>query len=192
MVTILPKLNINVDYPDPQSLIFFLAGPVLGGGDWQYSMCRLLQERITSFYVAVPCRYPRGHPLRRHEARDGMACVGDFERQLDWERHYLNLAAVRGSIIFWLGCESATNPRADGNPYGRDTYGELGEWRGRLMHNRALNVVFGADPRFPGLDVIRRNFNQALGGYVHFCPSMEELADKVTAKVLRRESSNVD
>ena len=184
MITILPKDNINVSWPNLP--VFFLAGPVQGGSDWQHTMCQLLHQetakpgaRIQEFFVAIPCRYPAGHPLREYQS-EGSAKEGVFARQLDWERHYLRIAAERGKIIFWLPCESRTEPRKDGNPYARDTYGELGEWRGRLIHEPKYRkrVLIGAEEGFPGLDVIQRNFRQAFLYDFPFYLTMEEVVEK--------------
>ena len=159
---------------------------MLGGGDWQYKMCNLLENeankpgaKLHDYYVVIPCRYPRNHPLRDYQSI-GTTSEGIFERQTDWERHYLDLAVKvrRGRILFWLGCESKTNPRQDGQPYARDTYGELGEWRGRLIHNveHRRRVLIGAEAEFPGLSVIQRNFHDALGTAFPFYSSMEMVA----------------
>lgn len=67
-------------------------------------------------------------------------------------------------------------PRTDGMPYAMDTRGELGEWRGRLMHNPGLRVFIGADPDFPGLSQISRNFDAALKTSFPIAATMEELA----------------
>ncbi len=140
---------------------FFLAGPVRGGDDWQKKCCLEISKHIfQDFSVAIPCRYEDTHPLksfRQFGTEDG------FDRQLTWERYYLDMAAKKGCIIFWLPCESTVNPRLGPDPYAMDTRGELGEWRGRLMHDPSLRIVIGADSSFPGLSQIKRNFNLALG-----------------------------
>lgn len=143
--------------------MFFLAGPIQGGGDWHYDMAAFLRNSVGECVIVNPSRYAPEHPHFRHRI-EGPA---EFERQTDWERHYLQLAASEwpggGSIIFWLPCESREQPRTDGLPYAMDTRGELGEWRGRLMHNPRLRVVIGAEAGFPGLSQIERNFKLALG-----------------------------
>lgn len=173
MKVILPKghaadiLRFPGRYP-----IFFLAGSVAGGDDWQYRMCQSLQKRLKEdFFVAIPCRYDADHPLQAFRAED---MDRPFDRQLAWERHYLGLASRKGCIIFWLPCESQSSPRADGLPYAMDTRGELGEWRGRLMYDKTLKAVVGAEAGFPGLDVIQRNFNLALSCDFPIYGSMEE------------------
>jgi hypothetical protein len=51
----------------------------------------------------------------------------------------------------------------DGQPYARDSYGEIGEWRGRMMYDRTAHFVIGAEAQFPGLNVISQNFRSAIG-----------------------------
>lgn len=148
----LPKTlsAVDLDYGP----FFFLAGPVRGGGDWQHKFCNLLRGYIPNFTAALPCRYPEDHPLMPFSIHGHM---GLFDHQTLWERHYLEIAAEKGCIVFWLPEESKTDPRNDGDPYGRDSYGEIGEWRGRLMHDHTLRIVIGAELGFPGLKQIRLN-----------------------------------
>ena len=161
MRIIVPKIMNDFDKRLP---LFFLAGPVLGGGDWQTKMCLELQSQMRNreFYVVVPCRWPEGHELSPFFA---LGNGQTFESQTAWERVLLKKAGLgnRGCIIFWLGCESKTEPRSDGQPYARDTYGELGEWRGRKIKNPNVKVVIGGEVDFPGLRVIKRNYDLALG-----------------------------
>jgi hypothetical protein len=174
MKILLPKRLYRID--PMYGPVFFLAGPVRGGGDWQARACREIQARLPQFYAALPCRYEVDHDLVPYCEQKWTA---EFPRQLSWEREYLEIAAKRGCIVFWLPCQSLADPRptADG-PYGQDTYGELGEWRGRMMHDPRIRLVVGAEPGFPGLSQIKRNFRQALG--ILF-PIYETLAETVEA-----------
>ena len=116
------------------------------------------------------------------------------ERQLAWERHYLDKAAGAshaqcsasapqpGCIVFWLPVESALFPKpASHGPYAQDTRGELGEWRGRLMHDRSLRVVVGGDERFPGFDTMERNFTHAVGEDFKVYRTIQETAAAAAA-----------
>lgn len=153
MKIVLPKTRCNLDLT--YGPLFFLAGPVRGGDDWQTKCCEEIGKHLPRFYAAIPCMYPETHPLIpfRVTGKDH-----DFDRQLTWERHYLDIAATTGCIIFWLPCESKVNPKTGEYPYAMDTRGELGEWRGRLMFDSKLRVVIGAEPNFLGLSQIQRNF----------------------------------
>lgn len=175
MKIILPKTLPDID--PAYGPFFFIAGPVAGGDDWQAVCCEEIRKHIPNFYAALPCWYEETHPLMPFRVTGG---EDYFDRQLTWERHYLEIAATTGCIIFWLPCESRTAPRNDGHPYAMDTRGELGEWRGRLMHNPNLRVVIGAESDFPGLSQIQRNFDFATGS--HF-PIYSTLTETVTAAI---------
>jgi hypothetical protein len=186
---ILPKFFIN-GKDDENTLVFFLAGPVLGGGDWQYEAFKEFSKRIhpdVLAYIIIPCRYDALHPFRNGKHSQIAIHWHDecITRQTVWERQYLNRASEprRGCVLFWLPCESKIEPRNDHNPYARDTYGELGEWRGRLMANPNLSVVVGAEEKFPGLSVISCNFNRALGREFPIYPTLADTVDAAIKKV---------
>lgn len=166
MEIIMPKALIH-----PKELtgrLFFLAGPILGGDDWQTKAIDLVYKKEENCSIAVPFVLPPENPFYNFRVLEGEAC---FNRRLDWERFYLENAC---RIIFYLPRESKINPRLDGNPYARDTYGELGEWRGRMIGNPNLNKVFiGAEFGFPGLDVIYANFKAVRNDFIIY-PSLEE------------------
>ena len=179
MKIILPKDLIELDdYQDHP--LFFLAGPVRGGGDWQLFMCGMLERLVPDCIIAAPMRWDESHPLYAHRMQtEGMEA---FERQLEWEQHYLEMAAEvhpKGCIIFWLGCQK--EERTDSDPYAMDTRGELGEWRGRMIYRPSLSVVVGAEEGFPGLSQIKRNFDAAL-----FCdfPIYKTMGETAKAAIL--------
>lgn len=149
---------------------YFLAGPVKGGGNWQFKAIQELQKHLQDFYVAVPFRILPGEPF--YEFVD-KGTGEDFPRQTLWERHFLSEASQFGSIIFWLPCEDRSNPRPGGD-YARDTRGELGEWRGRMIGDSRLKVVVGAEAGFPGLSQIKANFDDALGEDFVIYPTLED------------------
>lgn len=162
MKIILPKTFYDpmlIDTP-----LFFTAGPSLGGDDWQQRCAIGLQARMPNCHVAIPTIYESDHPLYQYKVSGNNSY---FARQLFWERFYMRVAGIpakkkMGCILFWLPCESKTNPRKDGQPYARDTYGELGEWRARMEFEHA-RVVVGSEAGFPGLDQINCNFEEMLG-----------------------------
>lgn len=158
MKILLPRISIEIDPNEP---FFFLAGPVLGGGDWQHQCCLEIQKYFPESTIAVPCPYGSQHPLASYFVSGGDVV---FDDQLSWERHYLEWAAhsTNGCLLFWLPCESKEYPRVDGNPYAMTTYGELGEWRGSWKHNHLLNIVIGGEAGFPGLDDIVANYRAAV------------------------------
>src|SRR5258708_2039413 len=121
MNLILPNTRASLGGLDANPM-FFLAGPILGGGDWQHRATTMLARRWKKCVIVNPSRYDAKHPLSSHRME------GDenwFKRQTDWERYYLEFAAgdaLHGCIIFWLPTQK--EPREDGSPYARDTYGE--------------------------------------------------------------------
>jgi hypothetical protein len=162
---------------------FFLGGPIRGGGDWQHKMTLLLSDKTGGdCIIASPCRYTEEHPLWKYRMNGE---EGKFPRQLDWERFYLNEAGIyrkRGCIIFWLGCESREHPHPGPEPYAMDTRGELGEWRGRMMHEVVAFVV-GAEDGFSGLSQIQRNFTQALNYEFRIENSLEKTAQAAIERI---------
>jgi hypothetical protein len=190
MHLILPKTDPVMDIQRYRNMpMFFLAGPILGGGDWHLPMSQLLMGRFNKLIVVNPSRYTPAHqlyPYRMGGAEDG------FQHQTHWERYYLEQAAEKwptGCIIFWLACESKSSPRTDGQPYAMDTRGEIGEWRGRLMYTRHQRIVMGAEKDFPGLRQIKRNFELALGSSFPIHDTMEEVVERA-AQFVHRNFSN--
>ncbi len=175
------KLLLPKTYLPPESIdtsIYFLGGPIRGGGDWQQDAARYLWSRKPEAIVVNPSRYAPSHPLYSYRMH------GDekyFPRQKLWERFYLGIAGLPskrevGCVLFWLPCQSKTNPRRDGDPYARDTYGEIGEWRMRVEFE-AARVVIGAEAGFPGLDQIKCDFDDALGVDFPIHPTLEATVD---------------
>jgi hypothetical protein len=180
-----PMKIITPKFAYPASLInsplFFLAGPVQGGDDWQADCAFMLLDKLGDCHVAVPRSYSADHPLMPYIVSK---MDGTFPRQLAWERNFLNLAGdpqwqKKGCILFWCPLESDMNPRPRLNgPYAQDTYGEIGEWRGRMMENETLRrVALGMADGFPGRDVIHRNYCAALTTDFPVYETLEETVD---------------
>lgn len=176
MKIILPKRYVSDDEIGGNPL-FFLAGPIRGGGEWQHLMCNAIWQYNRNAWIACPCRWNYVHPLATYFA------TGDesrFKRQLEWEQYYLKRAGIStsrqpGCVLFWLGCEDAKNPHPGPEPYAMDTRGELGEWRMRMQFQGA-RVVVGGHPEFHGLSQIQRNFTEVLGYAFTIHPSMDATA----------------
>lgn len=163
--------------------LFFLAGPVRGGGDWQSVAALLLRSHLERFYVAIPSRYTDDHPLMSARMSGN---EGAFLRQLPWERHYLQMASKVGCIVFWLPEESKTDPRPkEDGPYGRDTLGELGRWSVWKAVDPHVRLVIGAEQGFSGLDVIRRNINEDMGYEFPIHSSLEATIKAAVSEAVR-------
>ena len=70
MKIILPKTLCELD--PTYGPLFFLAGPVRGGDDWQAKCCELIKDNLPNFYAALPCQY-----------RDGKSIVLPFKMKGD-------------------------------------------------------------------------------------------------------------
>ncbi len=164
MKVILPKSYVGL--PSITAPFFFLAGPNKGGGSWHADCCNLLSHHLSDFIVAVPRPYKEGY---LHEHRIVSEDDTKFSKQLNWERHYLDMAALEasicGCIIFWHPAEDILAPRKDGKPYAMDTRGETGEWRGAVRWcPHKVRVVMGGEHNYPGIDTVCRNNNLATNG----------------------------
>lgn len=206
MKIILPKR-----YPTmpPSNYYFFVAGPVLGGGDWQAKfiaafMARAKQTWTNSFYdrvidhirFVVPCRWGEEHPLALNfettfdevttaNGREELICSQTF-----WENYFLSdivHCRVPGQVVFGLFKESKEAPRTDGLPYAGDTRGEIGRWLTEMKYSdREDTVRLYAESDFPGLPVMMKNilFHLPKQGksIVSFVPSPEEMAALVATE----------
>jgi hypothetical protein len=168
MKIIVPKTLVQID-PNYGPL-FFLAGPVRGGDDWQRACCEEIRRHLPRFYAAVPYYHhaEEAYPLME-QAEPGQPNA--FERQLDWECHYLERAARDGCVIFWLPEESRTKPRSSG-AYATDTRGEIARWSVERKYNPRFRVVVGAEPNFYSLSQIQRNWNRDRGREEPFHPTL--------------------
>ncbi|MDR0860508.1 MAG: hypothetical protein LBO09_06115 [Candidatus Peribacteria bacterium] len=136
--------------------LYFLAGPIRGGGDWQKKAIQLLMDYDPGCYVACPCWYQKEASLLPYQMASNDHCLF-FERQTLWERYYLREAIMHGCIIFWLPIEDPKNPRKkEDGPYARETYGEIGRWSMKAFIQGA-HPIFGAEKGFSGLDQIHVN-----------------------------------
>ena len=105
--------------------VVFLAGPIHGAPRWQVEAFELIRGRDEDVVVASPRRF-RSHEHSRWKAT---ATLGHFHRQRAWERHYMDLAALQGAILFWLPGPAGS---LDGMVYGATTRYEIGLWSSRF------------------------------------------------------------
>lgn len=189
MQILIPKRWVRVPQFDAgqnmRPLLFF-AGPVRGGGDWQVSMAKAVERhpRLFDSVIACPCRWSASHSMAPHFIS---GTLGRFPRQLDWEREYLKIAGLSkfpGCVIFWLGCESETDPHPGPEPYSMDTRGEVAEWRMRMAFQNA-RVVIGAEAGYHGLSQIQRNYSFELGYDFPIYKTMEETVDAAAKMAFR-------
>jgi len=181
MKIIIPKTLVEIE--PTYGPLFFLAGPLQGGDDWQRKCCAEICKHMPDSYVAIPYYDNKelDFPLMRR-AVDGSDVVGYLGRQLDWERYYLARAAKHGCIIFWLPKESKEKPRTSG-AYASATRGEIARWSVELKYNPHYRIVVGAEPEFPDLSEIHRNFIADQYSSVQFYSTLAETVAAALKKV---------
>lgn len=163
--------------PTVDSPLFFLAGPIRGGGDWQSHMAEHIMSRVPSALIACPSRWDNTHRLAQHFYKPFSQADN---RQLVWERHYLKQAGLEegipGCVIFWLGLESTKHPHPGPEPYAMDTRREIGKF---TTYAETINVrmVVGGNRGFHGLDVILFELSEAARKPFPFYETMAEVAD---------------
>lgn len=176
MTIYVPKQIVPLS-PTLESPLFFLAGPIRGGGDWQANMAEHIMDREPSALIACPSRWSNEHRLADHFQQPFLKADN---RQLVWERYYLKQAGletnVPGCVIFWLGPESATNPHPGPEPYVMDTRREIGKFTA-YAEMMDVRIVVGGDLRFHGLDVILFELSEAFGKPFSFYETMSEVVD---------------
>ncbi len=186
MTIYLPKLIVPLT-PTTESPLFFLAGPIRGGGDWQSNMAQAIMRRKPQSLIACPSRWDATHWLAKDFHHPFCQAPN---RQLAWERHYLKQAGleagVPGCVIFWLGLESAFDPHPGPEPYAMDTRREIGKFTA-YAEMMDVRIIVGGDPLFFGLDVILYELQEALGKPVMFFETMAVAAEAAITVALSRE-----
>ena len=144
--------------------VIFLAGPIQGAPDWQSKATSTIHAIDPSIIVASPRRdYPEETFV--------------YEKQVDWETHYLQVAGSLGVIAFWLAAQEQKTstfrerfslhlrqlfrpatielPRS----YAQTTRFELAEWK---MHHQyeGAKITLGIEDGFGNARYIRRRFDQ--------------------------------
>jgi hypothetical protein len=137
-IVLFPPTITPLDSP-----LVFLAGPIQGAPHWQADAIRWFTEHAPTIAVASPRRQDRSREF-------------DYAAQVDWETHYLRLAAGRGVILFWLAAEAESVP---GRAYAQTSRFELAEWK--VRHERdGARLAVGIEDGFSGARYIRHRFGQ--------------------------------
>jgi len=195
---ILPKVGVEIDFNLEGNRLYFLGGPISGGGDWQAIAIDIISKLDPGCYIACPRNYSTEHWLFKSSVQlvcENLKNVLEFPNQTLWERYYLPRASYYGAIIMWLPCEDEIKPRIINGPYAQDTYGELGSWRvksanphvfsferGKMRrHFHRVNLVVGAESNFPGLKTIQKNFDDEFGRPYHIQSTLKDTIEKAIA-----------
>jgi len=138
--------------------VIFLAGPIQGGPDWQSDATTLIHNIDPHLIVASPRRdYPEGTFV--------------YERQVDWETHFLRTAGRTGVVAFWLAAQVEETP---GRAYAQTTRFELAEWKMRHEYEN-VKLTIGIEEGFGNARYIRRRFSQDAPD-VKIASSLKELS----------------
>jgi hypothetical protein len=142
---------------ETETPVIFLAGPIQGARDWQTDAAELIHTIDADITVASPRKdYPEGTFV--------------YERQVDWETHFLRQAGRNGVIAFWLAAQAVETP---GRSYAQTTRFELAEWKMRHEHD-SVKLVIGIEEGFGNARYIRRRFSQD-APEVQITDSLEDL-----------------
>lgn len=139
------------------SPVIFLAGPIQGAPDWQSRAAEIIHNSDASITVASP---RRAHP------EDTFI----YEKQVDWETHFLRRAGRLGVIGFWLAAQTEETP---GRAYAQTSRFELGEWKVRHEYEQT-KLALGIEDGFGNASYIRRRFNQDCPD-IQIVDSLEEM-----------------
>lgn len=128
---------------DAEGDVVFLGGPIQGAPDWQSEAIDIIHSMDSGLMVASPRKeYPEGTFV--------------YEKQVDWETHFLNRAATQGVVMFYLAGQVTETP---GRAYGQTSRFELGEWKQKYQ-NGGVNLVVGIEEGYGNAKYIRRRLNQ--------------------------------
>ena len=128
--------------------LIFLAGPIQGAVPWQEEAIIHINSLANSIHIASP----------RSLHTDSKSW--SYETQVDWETHYLNQAAQRGVVLFWLAKE---HRHICTRAYAQTSRFELAEWKEKHRRGEAKLVV-GIEPGFSGERYIKRRLSQDCPG----------------------------
>jgi hypothetical protein len=173
---VLPRSNVSLK----KQKLFYLAGPVEGGGGWQKKAISVLRKNFPEAYFAFNCPFNEMRRLRRFAVKEeSEQCSSSAE----WRRAHMEEAALRGCLVFWLGPQDKEED-ADFSkvPYGLLASREEAEWAFRLFYNNKLRVVIGVHHAFPGHDEIVENLRVLFGAkfpvYTHLPDLLEAAAER--------------
>ena len=125
----------------------FLAGPIQGAPNWQPDAADMIHDLDSSIVVASP----------RKDYEPGTFV---YERQVDWETHFLRKAGEAGVVAFWLANQTIETP---GRSYAQTTRFELAEWKMRHEYE-GVKMVVGIEEGFGNERYIRRRLSQDAPG----------------------------
>lgn len=148
---------------DNEGPVIFLAGPIQGAPLWQTEAASMIHDIDSTITVASP----------RKEYEEGSFV---YERQVDWETHFLRKAGRNGVVAFWLAAQVEETP---GRSYAQTTRFELAEWKKSHEYEQA-NLTIGIEDGFGNARYIRRRFLQDAPD-VKITDSLEEMCQNAVS-----------
>ncbi len=177
------KVKIEPEFP-----VLFLAGPIRNAPKWQEEAIKyIIDWELIRFNV--PINIFVASPTRTLSPKLMALCEKDddnyeeFSRQRAWEQYYLNEAAERGCIVFWLPKEAEIKDD-ENKVYAHITMMELGEWIARKTPD--TNIVIGTDGEFPEWSTIKYEIESEHDIAIPICYSLEETITKALTLIQRK------
>ncbi len=168
---ILPRTSVSLR----NKKLFYLAGPVEGGGNWQKKAIVVLRKKFPDAYFAFNCPFDRMRRLRRFAVRGDEA---QYSNETEWQREHMEFAAKHGCLVFWLGPQDKEEDVDFSKvPYGLEASREEAEWAFRLFCNKKLRVVIGTHHSFPGQGRIMENLLVLFGINVPLHGRLQDVLD---------------
>lgn len=123
----------------------FLAGPIQGAIDWQSTAIDLLVKEAASVVICSP---------RNQDERKGTFSTDAYNKQVDWEHHYLKKAFHTGAVMFWLAKE---HKHDCSRAYAQTSRFELGWMFGLAQQLGTVSpIVVGIEAGFSNERYLRR------------------------------------
>lgn len=140
---ILPRTFVETKEP-----LIFLAGPIHSAKVWRDMAMEMIWKLAPEMTIVSPAE----KIAIEHESFVASGKTDHFHRQRAWERHYLDVAARNGCIMFWLPKEDPHNCE---KVYGAMTRIEIGACLAWYKQNPATRFCIGSDGYFPEFDIIQ-------------------------------------
>lgn len=181
-VLMAPEQNDTFDVLGREDVYVFLAGPIQGAADWQGEIIDRIKTTMNGvkFSKNIILCSPRS-------PKSVMESEFNYDRQVDWESKYLNLAAKLGVLVFWMPNESE---HVDGRSYAQTTRFELGEWWAKCQSIDGASMVVGIEDGFPGARYIKKKFGDEYPG-VKVRSGLDELVDDILERVIEKASTKI-
>jgi hypothetical protein len=139
---VIQPFNLNINEPT-----IFLAGPIQDAPEWHQEIIKLLNNKLSNKNVVVASPKILGEKPSEWT----------YIKQVNWESEYLNKAAKKGIILFWLPNSATQNLERS---YAQTTRFELSEWFTKHKIDNSIKIVIGIEPGFHGERYIKYRINE--------------------------------